>query len=135
MRILLILLIIFYSTKTFPIEIYKLISENDLAYLFENNKKKWNETIVFLDKKKSLSKFNGSNDTYFLKSYFDNGSVLIMPYFNNDSVEKFILTYEFDIIDDDLINIFSKHYNSFNSFCTNLVRNKLFINIEIEKCN
>ena len=81
MRILLILLIISYSTKIFPIEIYKLISENDLVYLFENNKKKWNETIVFLDKKKSLSKFNGSNDTYFLKSYFDNGSVLIMPYF------------------------------------------------------
>ena len=51
MRILLILLITFYSTKIFPIEIYKLISENDLLYLFENNKKKWNETIVFLDKK------------------------------------------------------------------------------------
>ena len=51
MRILLILLIISYSTKIFPIEIYKLISENDLVYLFENNKKKWNETIVFLDKK------------------------------------------------------------------------------------
>ena len=51
MRILLILLITFYSTKIFPIEIYKLISENDLLYLFENKKKKWNETIVFLDKK------------------------------------------------------------------------------------
>ena len=135
MRILLILLIIFYSTKTFPIEIYKLISENDLAYLFENNKKKWNETIVFLDKKKSLSKFNGSNGTYFLKSYFDNGSVLIMPYFNNDSVERFILTYEFDIVDDDLINIFLKHYNSYSLFCSGLVKNKSYINIEIIKCN
>ena len=29
-----------------------------------------------------------------------------MPYFKNDIVEKFIFTYEFDIIDDDLINIF-----------------------------
>ena len=135
MRILLILLITFYSTKIFPIEIYKLISENDLVYLFENNKKKWNETIVFLDKKKSLSKLNGSNDTYFLKSYFDNGSVLIMPYFNNDSVERFILTYEFDIVDDDLINIFLKHYNSYNLFCSDLVKNKSYINIEIIKCN
>ena len=134
MRILLILLIIFYSTKIFPIEIYKLISENDLSYLFEN-KKKWNETIVFLDKKKSLSKFNGSNDTYFLKSYFDNGSVLIMPYFNNDSVERFVLTYEFDIVDDDLINIFLKHYNSYSLFCSGLVKNKSYINIEIIKCN
>ena len=56
MRILLILLIISYSTKIFSIEIYKLISENDLVYLFENNKKKWNETIVFLDKKKIIIK-------------------------------------------------------------------------------
>ena len=135
MRILLILLITFYSTKIFPIEIYKLISENDLVYLFENNKKKWNETIVFLDKKKSLSKLNGSNDTYFLKSYFDNGSVLIMPYFNNDSVERFILTYEFDIVDDELIDIFIKHYNSYNLFCSVLVKNKSYINIEIIKCN
>ena len=135
MRILLILLIVFYSTKTFPIEIYKLISENDLAYLFENNKKKWNETIVFLDKKKSLSKFNGSNDTYFLKSYFDNGSVLIMPYFNNDSIERFILTYEFDIVDDNVMNSFLKHFNSYKLFCSTIVKNKSYINIEIIKCN
>ena len=53
-----------------------------------------------------------------MKSYFDNGSVLIMPYFNNDSVEIFILTYEFDIVDDELINIFLKHYNSYNLFCS-----------------
>ena len=135
MRILLILLIISYSTKIFPIEIYKLISENDLVYLFENNKKKWNETIVFLDKKKSFSKLNGSNDTYFLKSYFDNGSILIMPYFKNDSVEKFIFTYEFDIYDDELTNLFLKHYNSYNLFCSKLVKNKSYLNIEIIKCN
>ena len=51
MRFLLILLIIFYSTKIFSIEKYKLISENDLNYLFDNSQKKWNETLVFLDKK------------------------------------------------------------------------------------
>ena len=70
-----------------------------------------------------------------MKSYFDNGSVLIMPFFNNDSVEKFILTYEFDIIDDELINIFLKHYNSYNLFCSAIVKNKSYINIEIIKCN
>ena len=135
MRILLILLITFYSTKIFPIELYKLISENDLDYLFENNKKKWNETIVFLDKKKSLSKLNGSNDTYFLKSYFDNGSVLIMPYFNKDDVERFIFTYEFDIVDDNVMNSFLKHFNSYKLFCSTIVKNKSYINIEIIKCN
>ena len=135
MRFLIILIFVIFSTKIFSIENNKLISENDLNYLFDNSQKKWNETIVFLDKKKSLSKFNGSNDTYFLKSYFDNGSVLIMPYFKNDSVERFILTYEFDIIDDELINIFLKHYNSYNLFCSDLVKNKSYINIEIIKCN
>ena len=135
MRILLILLILFFSSKIFSIENNKLIKENDLVYLFENNQKKWNETVVFLDKKKSLSKYNGSLNIYYLKSYFKDGSVLIMPYFKNNIIDKFIFTFEFNFIDDDLINMFSKHYNSFNSFCTNLVRNKLFINIEIEKCN
>ena len=135
MRVLLILLILFFSSKIFSIENNKLITENDLVYLFENNPKKWNETIVFLDKKNSLSKYNGSLDIYYLKSYFTNGSVLIMPYFKNNSIEKFIFTFEFDFIDNDLINLFSNHYNSFKLFCSNLVRNKSFINIEIKKCN
>ena len=68
MRILLILLILFFSSKIFSIENNKLITENDLVYLFENNQKKWNETVVFLDKKKSLSKYNGSFNIYYLKS-------------------------------------------------------------------
>ena len=51
-----------------------------------------------------------------LKSYFDNGSVLIMPYFKNDIVERFIFTFEFDFIDDDLINLFLEHYNSLIHF-------------------
>ena len=58
-----------------------------------------------------------------------------MPYFNNDGVERFILTYEFDIIDDELINIFLKHYNSYNLYCSAIVKNKSYINIEIIKCN
>ena len=96
MRFLIILLFVIFSTKIFSIENNKLISENDLNYLFDNSQKKWNETLVFLDKKKSLSKFAGTYETYYLKSYFDNVLVLIMPYFKNDIVEKFVFTYEFD---------------------------------------
>ena len=51
MRFLIILLFVIFSTKIFSIENNKLISENDLNYLFDNSQKKWNETIVFLDKK------------------------------------------------------------------------------------
>ena len=36
---------------------------------------------------------------------------------------------------DDLINIFLKHYNSYSLFCSGLVKNKSYINIEIIKCN
>ncbi len=135
MRFLLILTILFFTSKTFSIQNNHLISENDLNYLFDNNQKKWNETIVFLDKKKSLSKLSGSHDTYFLKSFFDDGSVLIMPYFKNNSINKFIFTYEFDLIDDELINLFFIHYNSFNLFCSTLFQNKSYLNIEIKKCN
>ena len=135
MRFLIILLFVIFSTKIFSIENNKLISENDLNYLFDNSQKKWNETLVFLDKKKSLSKFAGTYETYYLKSYFDNGSVLIMPYFKNNIVEKFVFTYEFDFNDDELINLFLDHYNSFNFFCTKLTKNKSYLNIEIIKCN
>ena len=135
MRFLIILLFVIFSTKIFSIDNNKLISENDLNYLFDNSQKKWNETIVFLDKKKSLSKYAGTYDTYFLKSYFDNGSVLIMPYFKNNIVEKFVFTYEFDFNDDELINLFLDHYNSLNFFCTKLTKNKSYLNIEIIKCN
>ena len=51
MRFLIIVLFLIFSTKIFSIENNKLISENDLNYLFDNSQKKWNETIVFLDKK------------------------------------------------------------------------------------
>ena len=40
-----------------------------------------------------------------------------------------------DITNDELINIFLKHYNSYNFFCSAIVKNKSYINIEIIKCN
>ena len=135
MRFVLILSIVFFSTNIFSIENNKLISEIDLIYLFDNNKKKWNETIVFLDKKKSLSKLNGFNDTYFLESFFDNGSVLIMPYFKNESVSKFVFTYKLNNIDEQIKNLFIDHFKSFEIFCSTLSINKSYLNIEIIKCN
>ena len=118
MRFFIIIFILFFSTKIFSIENNQLISEKDLHYLFENNQKKWNETLIFLDKKKSLSKINGSNDVYFLKSYFNNGYVIIMPHFKNNIIYKILFTYKFDKFDDEISDIFFNHYMySFNKFC------------------
>ena len=58
-----------------------------------------------------------------------------MPYFKNNILEKFVFTYEFDFNDDQLINFFLEHYNSLNSFCTKLSKNKSYLYIEIIKCN
>ena len=136
MRFFIIIFILFFSTKIFSIENNQLISEKDLHYLFENNQKKWNETLIFLDKKKSLSKINGSNDVYFLKSYFNNGYVIIMPHFKKNIIYKILFTYKFDKFDDEISDIFFNHYTySFNKFCSKVSRNKLYLNIKIERCN
>jgi hypothetical protein len=136
MPFFIIIFILFFSTKIFSIENNQLISEKDLHYLFENNQKKWNETLIFLDKKKSLSKINGSNDVYFLKSYFNYGYVIIMPHFKNNIIYKILFTYKFDKFDDEISDIFFNHYmNSFNKFCSKVSRNKLYLNIEIKRCN
>jgi len=136
MRFFIIIFILFFSTKIFSIENNQLISEKDLHYLFENNQKKWNETLIFLDKKKSLSKINGSNDVYFLKSYFNYGYVIIMPHFKNNIIYKILFTYKFDKFDDEISDIFFNHYMySFNKFCSKVSRNKLYLNIEIKRCN
>jgi len=136
MRFIFILSILIFSNKVFSIENNLLISEDDLIYLFANDKKKWNETLIFLDKKKSLSKINGSNDVYFLKSYFNNGYVIIIPHFKNNIIYKILFTYKFDNFDDEISDIFFYHYTySINKFCSKVSRNKLYLNIEIERCN
>ena len=50
------LFILLISFKTIAINQDQLISENDLYYLFKNSLKKWNENVIFLDKKKSMAK-------------------------------------------------------------------------------
>ena len=136
MKFIFILSILIFSNKVFSIENNLLISEDDLIYLFANDKKKWNETLIFLDKKKSLSKINGSNDVNFLKSYFNNGYVIIIPHFKNNIIYKILFNYKFDNFDDEISDIFFYHYTySINKFCSKVSRNKLYLNIEIERCN
>ena len=131
-----LLLLIFSASHSLSIEQDQLISENDLDFLFKNNKKKWNESVVFFDKKNSMSKVNNNDEIYFLKSFFKNGSVTIKPYFNKNNVSKIYLEYELKIFNQNLNNLIFKHYSKLeNNYCTNVIDNISKIIIQINKCD
>ena len=133
---LILLLIIFSASHSLSIEQDQLISEYDLDFLFKNDIKKWNESVVFFDKKNSMSKVNNNDEIYFLKSFFQNGSVIIKPYFNKNKVSKIYLEYELEIIDQNLNNLILKHYNKLeNNYCTNIIDNISKIIIQINICD
>ena len=136
MRFLSLILILFTTSSLFAIEQDQLISENDLDFLFKNNIKKWNQSVIFLDKKNSMFKVNNNDEIYNLKSLFKNGSVTIKPYFNKNKVSKINLEYELKNLDQNLNNLIFKHYNSLeNNYCTNIIDKKNIIIIEINKCD
>ena len=133
---LILILLIFPASHSISIEQDQLISENDLDFLFKNNKKKWNESVVFFDKKNSMSKVNNNDEIYFLKSFFQNGSVIIKPHFNKNKVSTIYLEYELKILDQNLNNLIFKHYSKLeNNYCTNVIDNISKIIIQINKCN
>ena len=135
MKSLFIFFILIISTNIYSFE-NKLIDENDLKYLFNNSSKKWNESVVFFDKKKSMSKINTQNNNYALKSFFDQGSVIINPIYENNNVIKINIIYE---LDNDQNNSFTNildYYKNFSKiFCTNFSLKENIINIEIKICN
>ena len=99
MRFLILLLTVLTTSNLVAIGKDQLISVNDLDYLFKNNIKKWNQNVVFFDKKNSMVKINNNDEIYFLKSLFKNASVTIKPYFNNNKVSKIDLEYELENFD------------------------------------
>tara|TARA_Y100000591_G_C21352497_1_gene460015 strand:+ start:94 stop:504 length:411 start_codon:yes stop_codon:yes gene_type:complete len=136
MRILILLLTVLTTSNLLAIGKDQLISVNDLDYLFKNNIKKWNQSVVFFDKKKSMVKMNTDDEIYFLKSLFKNGSVIIKPYFYNNKVSKIDLEYEFESFDQNLKNLIFKHYTILeNNYCTSVVDKKNKIIIKIIKCD
>ena len=135
MRFLTFITILFSTLNLFAIEQEQLISENDLKFLFNSNVKKWNQSVVFLDKKNSMSKLINHDEIYSLKSLFKNGSVIIKPYFNKNKVIKIDLKYEFVKFDPNINNLIFKHYTKLaNNYCTNILNKNNVIIIEINKC-
>ena len=136
MRFLTFILISFTTLNLFAIEQDQLISKIDLDFLFDNNASKWNQSVVFFDKKQSMSKVNSDDEIYSLKSIFKNGSVTIKPYFNKNKVIKIDLKYEFESFDPNINNLIFKHYTKLeNIYCINILNKTSIIIIEINKCD
>ena len=136
MRFLTLILILFTTSNLLAIGKDQLISVNDLESLFKNNIKKWNQSVVFFNKKNSMSKVNNNDEIYNLKSSFKNGSVTIKPYFNKNNVNKINLEYELKNFDQNLNNLIFQHYTKLeNNYCTNIIDKKKIIIIEINVCD
>ena len=131
-----VLIVLLTSFKTIAINQDQLISEYDLYYLFTNSLKKWNENVIFLDKKKSMEKIINNNDVYSLKSTFKEGSILINPLYKNNLVNKINIEYDLKIYNNFLIDLIVHHYKDLeNQFSIIIDKNENKINIKIEQYN
>ena len=135
MKKLIFLCFIFISTNVHSLDQNQLISLEDLNILFDQNKNKWNENVLFLIKKKSFTKINNNSDIYFLKSIYENGEIITMPIFSNNFVKKIEFEYNFLNYNDEYFNILKKHFNSILEFCTDISIKNESIFIEVSKCN
>ena len=95
MKKLLFLFFIFLSLNTHALDSNKLINLEDLNILFDLQKNDWNENVLFLIKKNSFSKVDNYSDVFYLKSIFNDGEIITMPFFSKDVVEKIKFEYIF----------------------------------------
>ena len=135
MKKLIFLCFIFISTNVHSLDENQLISLEDLNILFDQNKNKWNENVLFLIKKKSFTKINNNSDIYFLKSIYEDGEIITMPIFSNNFVKKIEFEYNFLNYNDEYFDILKKHFNSILEFCTDLSIKNDSIYIVVSKCN
>ena len=135
MKKLIFLCFIFISTNVHSLDENQLISLEDLNILFDQNKNKWNENVLFLIKKKSFTKINNNSDIYFLKSIYEDGEIITMPIFSNNFVKKIEFEYNFLNYNDEYFDILKKHFNSILEFCTDISIKNDSIFIEVSKCN
>ena len=126
---------LFISTNVYSLDENQLVSLEDLNILFDQNKNKWNENVLFLIKKKSFTKINNNSDIYFLKSIYEDGEIITMPIFSNNFVKKIEFEYNFLNYNDEYFDILKKHFNSILEFCTDLSIKNESIFIEVSKCN
>ena len=135
MKKLLFLCFIFLSLNTHALDSNKLINLDDLNTLFDFQKNDWNENVLFLIKKNSFSKVDSDSDVFYLKSIFNDGEIITMPIFSQNSVEKIKFEYFFLDHNKENLNIINNHFNFFKNFCFEYLYNDKSIQVVISKCN
>ena len=135
MKKLLFLCSIFLSLNTHALDSNKLINLDDLNTLFDFQKNDWNENVLFLIKKNSFSKVDSDSDVFYLKSIFNDGEIITMPIFSQNSVEKIKFEYYFLDHNKENLNIINNHFNFFKNFCFEYLYNDKSIQVVISKCN
>ena len=132
-----ILTINFFSFSVLAIENEKLIKLQDVKFIFDTNNQKWNQNVIFFEKKKSMEKIiiNDSNN-YSLKSNFKKGYVILTPKFNLSQVDKLFLIYNIPNLDAHSLKNIKIHFDEMRpNFCNSIaVKNEFFVNIELSKC-
>jgi len=134
-KIILIFIFLTYSNLSQAIESNKLINLEDINIIFQTDLKSWNQNLILLNKKKSMEKIEDvANPAYLLKTYFNDGYVIISPLFKEYNVDSLEINYNFLNLDKDL-KIITSHFNNFKSiYCNSIKVKKNDIIINLKKC-
>ena len=128
---------ILYQSQTIEqIEVSKLIKLEDIEYIFDTNIQKWNQNVVFFDKKKTMEKItHKDSNVYSLKSSFNNGYIILTPMFKSSEVYMLNLEYNFPELHLNKINI-QKHFDQMKPKICNIIEleGKNSMTIQLTKC-
>ena len=126
----------FWSFNVLAIESSKLIKLEDIEYIFDTNIQKWNQNVVFFEKKKTMEKITHKNsNVYSLKSSFNNGYVILTPIFMSSQVYMLNLDYSLPELYLNKINI-QKHFDQMKPKICNIIEfeGKNSVTIQLTKC-
>ena len=125
-----------WSLNVLALESSKLIRLEDIEYIFDTNIQKWNQNVVFFEKKKTMKKITRKDsNVYSLKSSFNNGYVILTPIFMSSEVYMLNLDYNLPELHLNKINI-QKHFDQMKPKICNIIehQDKNFVTIQLTKC-
>ena len=126
----------FWSFNVLPIESSKLIKLEDIEFIFDTKIQKWNQNVVFFEKKKTMEKITHKDtNVYSLKSSFNNGYIILTPMFKSSEVYMLNLEYNFPELHLNKINI-QKHFDQMKPTICNIIEfeGKNSVTIKLTKC-
>ena len=125
-----------WPLNALAIESSKLIKLEDIEYIFDTNIQKWNQNVVFFEKKKTMEKITRKDsNVYSLKSSFNNGYIILTPIFKSSEVYMLNLDYNLPKLDLNKIKI-QKHFDQMKPKICNIIEleGKNSVTIQLTKC-